>query len=541
MGTSFSQHVSPKAPTPQTQAIPGREAEMAKNNAGGVTFVLDDFKVLERFLIMGTEGGSFYADEKSATVKACQSLDRCVKSDPRRVVDLLRQISDEGRCINNDYPLFALAYVMAAAEKPEDRHYARLRVNDVARIGTHILHFAEFVNQLKGWGTGTRKAFRNWYLSKTPEQLAYQYMKYKQRDGWSHRDILRLAHPKGSDEHNVLFNYITKNGKKSTPDAPVDLQIENLPKQLQVAESLHGMSEKSVIQAIQDYNLPREVIPSEMLNSIEIWRALLPSMGVTALIRNLGKMTSIGLLNNTSSETSTVVKILRDVDLIKKARVHPIQLLFALKTYASGKGFRGSLSWTPVGRINDVLNQALEHSFGYVESSGKRHSLNLDISGSMHHYFIRNSNVTPREVSVVMAMITARNEDVYSIMGFHDELIPLAGMISKNDSFESSMRKMASLPFGRTDCALPMVHALKSREKYDVFTIYTDNETYVGGIQPSQALKQYRDATGINAKLIVVGTIATNFTIADPKDPNMLDIVGFDPDTPQLISAFSSM
>ena len=71
----------------------------------------------------------------------------------------------------------------------------------------------------------------------------------------------------------------------------------------------------------------------------------------------------------------------------------------------------------------------------------------------------------------------------------------------------------------------------------DKFCVYTDNETWAGRIHPTQALKQYRDQYG-KGKLIVVGTSATNFSIADPKDAGMLDVVGFDSATPQLISQF---
>ena len=56
---------------------------------------------------------------------------------------------------------------------------------------------------------------------------------------------------------------------------------------------------------------------------------------------------------------------------------------------------------------------------------------------------------------------------------------------------------------------------------------------------PHEALRMYRKQTGINARLIVVGMTATEFTIADPTDPGMLDVVGFDTAAPSLIADFS--
>jgi 60 kDa SS-A/Ro ribonucleoprotein len=53
-----------------------------------------------------------------------------------------------------------------------------------------------------------------------------------------------------------------------------------------------------------------------------------------------------------------------------------------------------------------------------------------------------------------------------------------------------------------------------------------------------QALRQYREQMGIPAKLIVVGMVSNGFTLADPSDGGMLDVVGFDTATPQLMSDF---
>ena len=75
----------------------------------------------------------------------------------------------------------------------------------------------------------------------------------------------------------------------------------------------------------------------------------------------------------------------------------------------------------------------------------------------------------------------------------------------------------------------------------DVFCIYTNSETWAGDVHPSEALKQYRQKTGIPAKLVVVGMTSNGFTIADPQDPGMMDVVGFDPAAPQAIKEFANL
>lgn len=91
---------------------------------------------------------------------------------------------------------------------------------------------------------------------------------------------------------------------------------------------------------------------------------------------------------------------------------------------------------------------------------------------------------------------------------------------------------------GGTDCALPMLWALEKKIQADAFVIYTDNETWHGKIHPAQALQEYRRKMGIAAKLVVVAMTSNGFSIADPNDAGMLDVVGFDLATPQVLSDF---
>jgi 60 kDa SS-A/Ro ribonucleoprotein len=84
-----------------------------------------------------------------------------------------------------------------------------------------------------------------------------------------------------------------------------------------------------------------------------------------------------------------------------------------------------------------------------------------------------------------------------------------------------------------------MIWATKERVPVDTFVVYTDNETWAGQVHPAEALKNYRQKMGIGAKLVVVGMTSTGFTIADPQDAGMLDVVGFDTTAPNVITEFS--
>lgn len=80
---------------------------------------------------------------------------------------------------------------------------------------------------------------------------------------------------------------------------------------------------------------------------------------MTAMIRNLGKMSAIGLLDKRSSHVKRVCEQLVNSDALHKARLHPYTVLQALCTYSKGHGEKGSLSWT----VNEKIVQALNSAF----------------------------------------------------------------------------------------------------------------------------------------------------------------------------------
>jgi 60 kDa SS-A/Ro ribonucleoprotein len=244
-------------------------------------------------------------------------------------------------------------------------------------------------------------------------------------------------------------------------------------------------------------------------------------MPMTALIRNLATLTRVGLLVPGSDALVQVLAQLGHAERLRAARIHPIAVLAALKTYAQGKGERGKSTWEPVPQVADALDAAFYASFQNVEPTGKRWLLALDVSGSMSMGTVAGvPGLTPRVASAAMALITAATEQHHTFLGFAHELIPLA--ISPRQRLDDVVRAVSDIPFGGTDCALPMVWAMKHKAKVDVFVVYTDSETWFGQIHPMQALSQYRAKMGIRAKLIVVGMTSNGFSIADPDDPGAL-------------------
>src|SRR3954451_7883360 len=538
---------------PQCEPIPG--AGQAPNSAGGHAWAVDDWARLRRFPVLGSEGGSYYASEQTLTRESAAAVERCVRADGARADAEIVAVSEAGRVPKNDPALFVLA--MAAGLGDVDTRRAALEaLPRVARTGTHLLRFATFAEGVRGWGRSLRRAVGRWYAAQPVEAVAYQAVKYRRRDGMTHRDLLRLSHPSArvrggnptlgvSDEHARLFEWIVRGG-----------ETDGLPRIVDgFARAQSAATAREAAALVREYGLPREALQPEHLTSAEVWDALLDEMPMTALIRNLAAMTRAGLLDKRDA-TARVVAQLEDADRLRRARVHPVAVLAALRTYASGRGARGRNEWRPVRAVVDALDAAFYASFGNVEPTGKRLLLALDVSGSMTGGSVAGvPGLSPRDASAALALVTAAVEEQYEIVGFYaghrgwktgvkrhagwgeDGLTPLA--ISPRQRLDDARDTVWGLPFGGTDCALPMLYARKTERPVDTFVILTDSETWAGDIHPSDALRDYRRASGIDARLVVVGMVSNGFSIAAPADAGMLDVVGFDTATPQLISDFA--
>lgn len=509
--------------TPQNEPADSRQVP---NSAGGHTFQLDDRARLRRFLTLGVDGGTYYASPRELALDNAQVLARMAAADPVGLVEAIVEVSEGGIAPKQGPALFALAYATSVADAAP---LALAALPRVARTGTHLFTFARYVEQFRGWGRGLRRAVGNWYLDKGADALAYQAVKYRQREGWSHRDLLRLSHPATAvPELRSTFEWITR--------AAVDDHTPALIRGFVEAQAATDVA--SWTELIRRHHLTWEMLPDQALKETAVWDALL-DVGIpqTALLRQLPRLTRLGMLPGLGGRTDEVCAQLTDPQRLRRARVHPVAILAAARTYTAGRSFRGTATWEPTAKVSDALDAAFYAAFGQVTPAGKRTLIGLDVSGSMTWGGLAGTPLSPREASAALSLVQLATEPAVQVMAFQDLFVPLD--ISPKQRLDDVLRRVEDLPLGTTDCAQPMLYAEKRNLMVDTFIVYTDNETWSGKIHPHQALRQYRERTGIDAKLIVVGMTATEFTIADPEDPGMLDVAGFDLSVPNLISEFS--
>lgn len=494
-----------------------------RNNAGGYSFKVSGEDRLRRFLTIGCANGTYYVNEKNLTQDSIKFVEKFVKKSGDIALAQVIDVSDNGLAKKNDYALYVLAAIFAFGDD-ELKSQARIDFNKVVRTTDHLAIFLTFLkeNFNKGVGTSVRRAIAAWYENRSVDSLAYQVTKYRQRGGYTHRDLLRIGHPKDLNEN--VGNFILGN----------DFDADESPWAIQAFEALQNA--KTVTQVIKILNLhpkaPWEFVPTQFLTDAKIWRTIFENggMGQTALIRNVTKMNDLGLFNDMKF-AADYADALTDQAAIIAGRVHPMAYL---QTHAM---FRGNTHRN--ARIVDALSKGYNLAFKNIVPANKRTLIGLDVSGSMSWSASGMKNVSAALAGGALAQVLTANEPYSEVLGFSTTLVPVN--IGPNTRLDSIVNTMMNVTMGGTDLAQPMIHALNNKIEVETFITITDNETWAGRIHPHVALEQYRQKMGIDAKMVVAAMTPTRFTIADSNDSSrQLDVSGFDASVPGTIADFSA-
>jgi len=524
---NYAQSVSLPISTPQSRPIPGREAEMVANNAGGFGFTLDKWNALHRFLIIGSEGGTYYIREHKLTELNAKIAIECIKEDGNRAALAAYHVNTENLAPKVNSQLFVMALVLKHGDDTA-KGTAEALLPSMLRTGTHLLNFAAMVDGLCGWGRSKRRIFSNWFESRDPDALAYQVLKYRNRDGWTIRDVMRLCHPvsapyQDTDPVNIhkrvaVYNWIC--GRKG----------DFLPRVLNDYELIQiGLQEgnltplKAALLGVQ-LGLPREALPTEALNDPELWKAMLPSTPLHALLRNLVNLEKYGVFNHAPS-CGEAVRKLRNANSMRTARVHPFAVLLASMMCKQNRVARP---------IMEALDDAYDAAFDNVGPTNKRILVGIDISGSMGKPCM-GTPIPTNLAAAAMALTIARLEPYADVVQF-DTRVQKQLAITKR----SSVSSLESTHGGGTDVASPVIWAAEHNYPYDAFIILTDDETWAGKMHPQQAIESYRRQTGLPTKLICCSMAANNVSVVDPKDPLSLGVCGLDASIPGVIAGFIS-
>lgn len=507
---------------PQTQPLPGRN--MVQNNAGGYSFKITSQELLERFLLIGTEGGTYYVKEQELTAANAEAIINHIKYSGEAVVETVVDFAVNNRAPKADAGIFVLALCTAHGNE-EVKKKAYNAISKVCKTSTHLFMFLANVQELRGWSRGLRRGVAKFYEEKTVAQLAYQMVKYRNRAGFTHKDALRLSHAKSTEEaKNDLFKYAV--GKVT--------EAECTNKLIQAfGQAQSSKDAEELINLIDTYGLTWEMIPTEMLNDTDVLKALVDHMPLTALIRNLNRFSYNGLTEGNSTVTKKIVKKLTDKELVAKAGVHPINVVNAMMTYSSGVGTKGDKRWVPNQNIVDALDTTFTHAIAALTPTGQDILIGVDISGSMSSP-VAGMSMSASQIANVLAVTLLKSEPNAELVWFDTEI--KKPTIGRRSSLDEVINKSPN--GGGTDCAQALKYALDKKVSYDAILILTDNETWAGRQHGEKILDEYRRKVNPAVKVVEVAMVSNPYSNLPDDDKNLLRVVGFDASVVDVINSF---
>jgi len=566
-------------------------------------YTLSRIGYITRLLIIGSRKAEY--NQKINNTLSPDDIDyihECITAgEGFNILRLIGEIYESGRAAKQDITLQIHA-ILCRAENPDVRQ-AALGLLKQYRTISHIYNWKNFhsmcVNPTlgkvtKGFGRGVKRSLNAWFLAmrEKPMDLAYQITKYAARNGWSFEQLLKCSHLNtGTGDDRVKTASVQKHAKPSKPAAPAtafDLvlrfavmgydEMKKLAEKYKLTEekvytylsAIHEAKHLTnndeantvrLMEIIYEHRLTREQVPTWALKDREVLTALLlnrnktkVTMPLTALVRNLGSMSAVGVYMDPAVRAVVNAHLLNSEAIIK-SRIHPVAVILAWFTYKKGHGLRGSNTWTPQPEILNTLEQMFYLSFKNVEPTGKRICFLIDASGSMTSDSLCEG-VTNAEIAALLAMIFSRSESKGASAPQHafylftanngcesgsdsrSVLYDVSDVIDADAPLATVLTAVQRSDWGMTDISMGILDALKFKRRYDAFVVITDNDVN-SGIKPAEAMKQYRQAMNMpKTKLAVVATQSSELSIADPADPFMMDFCGFDSHGPRLLQDF---
>uniref|UniRef100_A0A3Q2UJ66 Ro60, Y RNA binding protein n=1 Tax=Fundulus heteroclitus TaxID=8078 RepID=A0A3Q2UJ66_FUNHE len=499
---------------------------------------INDKTKLCRFLCYGSEGDIYTAREQGhvSTEHAGALLSLLQEGRGAEVVEEIKRFAQDGRAVRPGPAVFALA-VCSQHSELKTRQAAFKALKEICRDPAHLFSFIQYKKELKEgmkcgiWGRALRKAVSDWYNEQDALSLAAAVTRCKQREGWSHQDLLRLAHTKpATDAVALISKYVTK-GWKEVQEAYGDKEnseeVVKVLSYLEVVEKVkHSCDEAEVSSLIEEHKLEREQLLTDHLRSKQVWSALLREISLHSILKILGKMTSNKLVEPGSSETQTICDRLQNESSLKKAKIHPFSILLASENYKRGQGYQGKTKWEADSSILKAMDCAFYKSFMNVEPVGKRFVLAVDVSTSLTSV-VPGTAISTAVAAAAITMIFAQTEPNTHVLAFSEgTVVPCS--LSADMTLAEVTAELVKFPSGSTDCTLPITWAAGSGKSIDMFIILTNNPLWTFTASPVDSLKKYRLASGAASKLVMCGLTSIGHTIADTEDRGLLSLCGFD-------------
>ena len=506
---------------PQSRPIPGSEKDMIRNDASGFVFKVDELTQLLRWLILGSDTGTFYRPGTSLTLDNLTLVRSLLATGQGlAVVKLVEDVFEKARAPRQDTTLMTLAVAARhGTATPSDMASREVRAAawDVVRklrTMTQVYSFLKYyqlAGSSGGWGALAKRAICDWFISHDARWLTYQSHKYGSREGWTAADILRLVHLNAGKFQTPMQLAVKAAASKRTDDLvrlphgkiaeetyaqKYDREVAALEAKSggdavefgEVKAYLDAISELKdmitedetllprVIELVHLHRFTREFMQTWMLKHCVVHEALLLSpdgtkvtMPITALLRSLAVLTVKGVFGS-YRVAKLVADHIQNREVLVRGHVHPVALLLAWATYKQGRGDKSSLTWDPHATIVAGLESAFRASYSTVAPTGKRIFHAFDGSGSMS-CGIAGLPITAAQATAVMGLCFSAAEDpdtqkfaIFSSGRSNHTYDRSSGLTEFSFPPETTLDQTAQVTqksdWGGTDCSLPIRTAL---------------------------------------------------------------------------------
>lgn len=319
--------------------------------------------------------------------------------------------------------LLALA-LASATDDDLTRRAALTALPRVARTSRDLFLFATFVQGLRGWGRGLRRAVGAWYNDRSPEGLVEDVLTTPAHAGWRHADLLRLGHPKApTPTHDMIYRWlVTGDLPGATQSDPAEPAAQRLLARLTATTRLAGETSPNQAAAlIGAHRLPLANVPEAMRRAPVVWEALVPHLSLPDLLTSLPEMASIGGLDPDAGSLDAVRHRLSDGDAIASERIEPLAVIAALRSYETGHA-RGK-RWA----VDQGLVQSLERAFDLAcrRVEGPAGRVELTVPAGLGHGRSDPGSPDPLDVAASLAIVLVRSGVEARIVVAGGEGLPL--------------------------------------------------------------------------------------------------------------------
>ena len=486
------------------------------NEAGGRAYSFSDEHALAQYAVTGCLNATFYAGAEQQLDKV---IEMCDKVSPEYIAKTALYARQVGYM--KDMPALLCAILSVKSPGLMAEIFDRV-INNTKMLRNFVQIMRSGVVGRKSLGTLPKRMILQWLENKTATQLFIGAIGQNP----SLADIVKMVHPNPeSTEKEALYGYLI--GK--------DYDFDSLPEIVKQYEKFKCNTNP----------LKAEVpdVPFQYLTALQLAKSQWAEIARTATWQttrmNLNTFARHGVFEVPNIENS-VVKKLRDSNLIKNAKVFPYQLMAAYM----------NASYAIPRRVVDSLQDAMDIALRNVPKIKGKVYVFPDVSGSMHWPvtgYRKGASTKVRCIDaagMIASAILFKNKST-EIIPFSDDVVNVR--LNSRDSVITNANKLASLPSGGTNCSAPLKALNDRKAKGDLVIYVSDNESWVDsqrgcwGNHGTETMKQWNlfKKRNPDAKMICIDIQAVSSTQAKERR-DIINVGGFSDQVFNLIAYIAS-